>query len=343
MNQVLERCREQIQEGWPGLRRPVCVIDGSSVQLMHRPELVESFPPGHNQHGENHWPILKIVVYHDAVSGLAWQPSWGPMYGAEAVSEQSLAREALQRLPADAVVIVDGNFGIFTFVSDVQRSGRDVIARLTKERAMRMLGPKPLGCGSGVELVWEASRWDRKNNSELPAGVQIRGWIHVFKDPSHNGWIYLFTTLPLPTAQVIEMYKLRWNIETDLRSLKQTVAIHQLGGQSVDVVEKELLLAVAAYNLVRAVMCLAAQRVGLRPRQLSFSRVYGVLQAILPHLTQNNSAAELDYWLERLLDHAARCKLPQRSVPRSYPREVWGGGGKFPARKRATSPSAEVQ
>src|SRR3974390_3582231 len=113
MNRVLDLCRQQLQQDWPGLGRPVCVIDGSSLQLAHRPELVEAFPPGHNQHGENHWPILKIVVYHDAFSGLAWQPSWGPMYGAQAVSEQSLAKAALEPLPANAVVIVDGNFGIF--------------------------------------------------------------------------------------------------------------------------------------------------------------------------------------------------------------------------------------
>ena len=341
-NQILDRCRDQIEQDWPGLGRPVCVIDGSSSQLAHTPELVDAFPPGHNQHGENHWPILKIVVYHDVSSGLAWQPSWGPMYGAQAVSEQSLAREALERLPANAVIIADGNFGIFSFTHAVQRSGRDVIVRLTKERALRILGHRPVGCGNRVPVVWEPSPWDRKNNPELPAGAQIRGWIIVFQHPWRKEWIYLFTPLEWPAEQVRELYKQRWNIETDLRSLKQTVAIHQLSGQSVDVVEKELLFAITAYNLVRVVMCLAAQRAGLKPRQLSFSRVSGVLQAILPHLSKNNSEAELDHWMDRLLDHAARCKLPQRSGPRSYPREVWGRGGSFPARKRVTSQPGEA-
>ena len=52
-------------------------------------------------------------------------------------------------------------------------------------------------------------------------------------------------------------YPRRWNIETDLRSLKQTVRLQRITVQSLDMMEKELLVAVLAYNLVRAVMFLA--------------------------------------------------------------------------------------
>ena len=51
---IVEQLQGEMQEGWGGLRRPVVVIDGSSLQLPHAPPLVEAFPPGHNQHGENH-------------------------------------------------------------------------------------------------------------------------------------------------------------------------------------------------------------------------------------------------------------------------------------------------
>ena len=82
--------------------------------------------------------------------------------------------------------------------------------------------------------------------------------------------------------EALGIYKLRWNVETDLRSLKRTVGLHQLSSKSLDMVEKELLLAIAAYNLVRAVMCLAARRANLNPRQLSFSFVQIVVEAALP-------------------------------------------------------------
>jgi len=57
-----------------------------------------------------------------------------------------------------------------------------------------------------------------------------------------------------------------------LRSLKQTVRLHSLTARSLDMVAKELVLGLAAYNLVRATMYAAPRGAGLGPRQLSFLR-----------------------------------------------------------------------
>jgi putative transposase len=146
--------------------------------------------------------------------------------------------------------------------------------------------------------------------------------------------IYLFTTLDLASGEIFSLYKLRWNVETDLRSLKHTVGLHQLSSKSGAMVEKELLLAMAAYNLVRAVMCLAARRAKLTPRQLSFSFVRTVVEAALPSLESASSEAEYQQRLDRMLRYAAQGKLPKRSQVRSYPREVWGRGEHFPAPRR---------
>ena len=118
-NSVCEHILEQLQgvmrEQLPEAGGPVFLIDGTTLRLPHSRELVKAFPPGRNQHGDNHWPTLLLVTFHDAHTGLATQPSWGPMYGKRAISEQSLATQALQKLPADAIVLADINFGIFAF------------------------------------------------------------------------------------------------------------------------------------------------------------------------------------------------------------------------------------
>jgi len=333
-DRLVEQLRNQMQEGWPGVQRPVMLIDGTTLQLRHEEELVQAFPPGHNQHGDNHWPVLRLVVFHDVYSGLCLRPSWGPMYGAKAVSEQALAEEALERLPSDAVVLADCNFGIFSFAWVVQQSGRGMILRLTAPRAQKILGGA-LQAGTDCQVVWEASRWDRLGHPELPQGAAVTGRLIVCENPSRpQELLYLFTTLDLPCAEVIAMYKLRWNVETDVRSLKRTVDLHQIHSHSVDLVEKEILLAVSAYNLVRAVMCLAARRANVTPRQLSFSFVQTAVEAALPALSSASSTAEYNRQLERLLDYAAQGKLPQRSHRRSYPRQVWGRGEVFPRRQK---------
>jgi hypothetical protein len=334
MERMVEQLRAEMQEGWTGLQRPVFVIDGSSLRLQHTPELVHAFSPGRNQYGENHWPVMRIVVFHDAYSALALRPSWGPMYGAQAVSEQELAEQAVARLPADAVALADGNFGIFAFAHAVQQSHRHSVLRLTKPRAQKILGGA-LVDGTDRRVVWRPSPWDRKQHPQLAESAMVKGRLIVCANPSRpTELLYLFTTLDLEVKQVLAIYKLRWNVETDLRSLKRTVGLHQLSSKSLDMVEKELLLAVAAYNLVRAVMCMAARRANLTPRQLSFSFVQTVVEFALPGLDQATSEAEYQLRLDRMLRYAAQGKLPNRSPGRSYPREVWGRGGQFPKRKR---------
>lgn len=333
MDRIVEQLQSEIQPAYPVLQRPIFVVDGTCLQLPCTPELAKAFSPGHNQHGNNHWPVMRLVVFHDVFSGMSLRPSWGPYYGDDPVSEQFLASQALSRLPADAVVLGDGNFGIFAFAHAVHQSQRPMVFRLTEARAGKILGRKPVS-PEDVKLTWTASRWDGKAHPEL-AGTTITGRLIACQNPSKPGeLLYLFTTLDLPWEQVLEIYKLRWNIETDLRSLKRTVELHKLTTKSLDMVEKELLLAFAAYNLVRAVMCITARRIGVKPRELSFSFIQTVLSAALPGLDEAQNDEEFRRRMERMLRFAAQGKLPKRKRPRSYPRVVWGRGGGFPSPSR---------
>jgi hypothetical protein len=90
--------------------------------------------------------------------------------------------------------------------------------------------------------------------------------------------------------------------------------------------EKEILMALSAYNLVRAVMCMAARRSDRDPRQLSFSGVLTVVEAAWPKLMQVRTQDEHDREFLRILDSAAQCTLPQRRKRRSYPRLTWRRG-----------------
>ncbi len=130
------------------------------------------------------------------------------------------------------------------------------------------------------------------------------------------------------------MYGRRWNIETDLRSLKQAVRLHRITAHSLDMMEKELLVAVMAYNLVRAIMFLAAQRAKIDARQLSFTYACNIVLDGYPKILAARASSQQQQELERILDLVSRCRLPKRTKRRSYPREVWGRGYRFPIRRR---------
>jgi hypothetical protein len=332
--ELVERLSREISEPWPGLAAPVFLFDGSSLQLPHTRKLARAYPPARNQHGQSHVPILRILVMHDVSNGMALYPQWGPMYGDRAVSEQGLAAAAMEQLPGGAVLLADRNFGVFSIAWEATEKQHPVVVRLMKVRAEKILG-SPIAREGDYAVTWTASRWDRPQAAPWPEGAQLKGRLLAYRvgRGKSKRWLYLFTTVNLAAESVVALYAQRWNIETDLRSLKHTVHLQQLSARSPDGMEKELLAALCAYNLVRAVMCLAARRSGIVPRSLSFTQVLDVVNCAWPHLIAAESQAAHDAEFERVLDWAAACKLPNRRKRRSYPRQVWGRGFRFPQRK----------
>jgi hypothetical protein len=331
--EMIEQLRKMLGLEGHGVPR-VYLLDGSSVELEHNRELVKSYPPAENQHGVSHWPVLKMVVLHELKSGLAEEPSWGAMYGPQAVSEQELAALCLDRLPERSVILGDRNFGVLWVAHEAQQRGLGVVLRLTEARARKLAGG-PISRAGEHPVVWRATRWDGGKNHRVPADAVVSGRliaIRVGRGKSKQ-WLYLFTTLDWPVKQIVELYGERWNIETDLRSLKRTVRLHHVTAKSQDMLEKELLMAVCAYNLVRAVMYLAASKSRIDPRQLSFAMVLNVVDCAWPKLAGATTQEQFQREFSRVLDLATQCTLPNRKRRRSYPRLLWRRQPGFPFRK----------
>ena len=208
-----------------------------------------------------------------------------------------------------------------------------MLFRLNAVRAGKVLQGEVLRAGRRRKVAWEPSSRDRKSHPGAPEGAMVKGWVVACRHPDNKDEIlYFFTTLDLKPKRILALYKLRWNIETDLRSLKRTLELHQVAGKSKDMVEKEVMMAVCAYNVVRAVIYWSAAQAGLRPRQLSFSVAQDAVMAAWPYLQRADTTAEFQQEIQRLLRVVAQAKLPERSRKRSYPREIWGRGGHFPFR-----------
>jgi hypothetical protein len=124
-----------------GLLDRLFLLDGSSMRLAHTSALVSVYPPGSNASGAAHWPVLRILVAHHLSSGLAARPCWGPMYGKQAVGEQALTKQILDRLPEGAALMGDINFGVFSVVWDAQASKHPVLFRMQESRARRLARP----------------------------------------------------------------------------------------------------------------------------------------------------------------------------------------------------------
>lgn len=316
-------------------QRQVYLIDGSSLALSHHPELVHQFPPAINQHGASHWPVVRFVVAHELSSGFSPRWEWGPMYGPQALSETALAKGLLPRLPPASMIVYDRNFGIFTMSYEAVQAGHDIVVRMTETRFRAVTRTMQQTAAGEWTGVWRPSAWERRQNPHLPADAEVHGrFVEIrLRHDGQDVTLWLFTTDMTAThEELAELYRQRWNVELDIRDVKQTLKMHILLGRSVDIVEKEMVLGVVAYNLALAVRRLAAERTQVPPRELSFSRTLALTRAFAQSVTGGTPEQQNDRF-ERLLKAVARCRLPRRAG-RSYPRELIPRRRGFTERKR---------
>lgn len=128
------------------------------------------------------------------------------------------------------------------------------------------------------------------------------------------------------------LYARRWDVETDIRTLKHSLSLARLRSRLPEVLAKELVLGFCAYNLVRAFGALAADRAGIPPRRVSFVRMAACLQGYAPRLAAAESSEQRRALLEEMLERAAARTLKPRDREHP-PRTSWHRDRKFPPKK----------
>ena len=182
----------------PGLKQPMFLLDGTTLLLPQSEDLGRAYPAPRNQHGSSHWSVMRVLVAHEVVSGLAVRPCWGPMDGAQATSEQGLAKEMLARLPEGSIVLGDRNFGVFSVAYHARQNEHPCLLRLTAQRAQKLNGGVLPNAGTDRQIVWECSRQDRRSNPELAPQASLEGRlaaVKVFDGAGRKQKLYFFTTV----------------------------------------------------------------------------------------------------------------------------------------------------
>lgn len=303
--------------------RRAFLIDGTTMTLAPTSNLREAYPPATNQYGETVWPVMMLMVAHELQSGCALLPEFGAMYGPDNTSEARQAAAIGRRIPAGSLVLADAGFGIFSVAHAMVGSGHDILFRLTKARfqALRRQAEITDRTAHSVRyrLSWIPSARDRQSNPDLPAEARLELFLHEV-ELANGEWLYLVTTLSVPSHLAAEYYGRRYDVEHDIRDMKVSLDVENIRAKSDAMVQKELLCSVVAYNLVVQLRREAAQLAGVPPRRLSFKGVWTILQVCLlqqPPCT----ASEWQKRYERALRSAANQKLPNRPG-RSHPRRA---------------------
>lgn len=313
----LGRTAERVFEG-----RRVFILDGTTLTFAPTPELKKAFPPAPNQHGESVWPVAMLMVAAELETGCILVPKVNPMYGPNNSSEAAQAHEIVKELPAGSIVMGDVAFGIFSVAYYTRAAGKEFLFRLSNTRFKSFLKKaKLVDEGEGYKSYryeWRPTSKDRLTNPELPKDACIIVFLHeVLLDNGKE--LRLATDMEFDAHCMAELYRRRYDVEFDIRDAKVTMDTENIRAKSVDMVMKELLGSVIAYNLVMQFRRGAAKVANVPPRRLSFSGVWLSIQTRL----LGTSCKTFEQWqaaFTAALISASKRKLPNRKAPREYPR-----------------------
>jgi hypothetical protein len=210
---------------------------------------------------------MRFVLLVCAGCGAVMDAVWSPYTLGEMRSFVTL----LLRLNPDVLVVGDsllGSFFVLGLATQRQSHALFALRRDRKERLLRILS-------NGDELhLWQRPPLSRSLYphllAQLPMQMRVRIITAKVARKGYRTWtLRLCTTLldpqTYPADELVALYLKRWNVETDLRSLKLTHGVERLSGKDPKAVCREFFSALLAYNCVRALMTQAGN-----VRQLSY-------------------------------------------------------------------------
>ena len=308
--------------------RPVKVADSSTVQLSDTPENQALYPQPSSQKPGCGFPLLKFLPIFSLSSGAISQVVMADWKNHDA----RLLHQAWDWLERGDVLLVDRAFGDYVNLAMLPLQGVDVVARLHGARKVdfrRAKHPQRLGPKDAL-FVWrkgpqQSDILTDQEWAQLPEQITVRIIRFVARIRGRRVRVTLVTTLldPVlyPAQELIALYLRRWQLELTLRHLKTTMGMEQLRCQSPEMVRKELLAYLLAYNLIRCLMAEAVAQAGVEMAQLSFKGTVDAVRTFTVEIRAARSQKKRARLWEELIRTIIADKVPHRPG-RTEPRAV---------------------
>ena len=272
---------------WKGRR--VHLFDGSSVAMPDTAENRKEYPLTYNQRPGTGFAVARIAAIISLSCGAILDLGIC-RYAGKGQSESGLLRQLWGLFRTGDVLVADRLICAWTEMVSLKRRGIDTVCRLTSHRRADFRRGTRLGKDDHI-VTWMKPRKPRSVEREvynaLPEFLLVRECrVRVVQPGFRVRSLVVATTLldaeEYTRDDLAQIYRARWNIELDLRSIKDVMQMDVLRCKTPELVRKEIWMHVLAYNLIHTVMAQAASRDGVSPRSISFKATLQILEAFHP-------------------------------------------------------------
>lgn len=276
-----EHLQKKTPREWLWRKRFVKLVDGSTLSLPDTGRNQKYFPATNRKQNPLEFPILRMVVIICKSTGILLNVAIGSYQG-KGSGESSLLRDLFKAFRSGDICVFDRYYSSFFCLASLMQRGVDCVSRQHHLRDLKV--SRKLNKKDFIFKVTKPSRsssLSEKEYSSLPSEITLRLIRVIINKPGfRTKGFEVITSLidPKISAQdIAELYRDRWFVEMDLRSIKADMGMKVLRCQTPEMIRKEILVYFLAYNLIRSILMDSAFYHRKKPRELSFKAALQVV------------------------------------------------------------------
>ena len=286
--------------------RSVKIIDGTTISMPDTEANQKAWPQTPSQKPGLGFPLMKLVGIFALSSGALLQHATGSFF----VHEIPLFQQLWSYFKKGDVVLGDRGFCSYLTLAGLFQRGVDSVMRLHGMRKVDFRKGRRLGPDNRI-VTWRRPHlyqcpksWSREAFLALPKTIEVRIIrLQVAAKGYRTKTVVLATTLLdatlYPADAIRELYAQRWTVELHFHQIKTLLALDVLRCKSPEMIERELLIHLIAYNLVRVLMQRSAHLHQVAIQRLSFK---GTLDTARHFADVIHAAAATPRLQQRLID-----------------------------------------
>ena len=243
--------------------RPVRIIDGTGISMPDTLANQSRWPQSGAQKPGLGFPVAKVVGLFSLGSGALLEYIVGTLRS----HDSGFLTRLMEKIRKDDILVADRGFCSYAALAMLLARGADGVMRLHQARRLDLQNAKTLGKDDHL-VVWKRplicpKGWEKANFEALPLTLAVRIIALKIEVPGYRSTsITLVTTLTdpvlYPADELRELYAKRWNVELHFHQIKIALNMDILRCQSPEMIEREILIHLITYNLIRSLMQRAA-------------------------------------------------------------------------------------
>jgi IS4 transposase len=268
------------QETWNWKHGRAFVVDGTGFSMLDTPSNRSYFNIHNAQRSDIGFPVGRLLAVFSLSHAGILKAVVAPWKG-KGTGELTLLNRVWDSFQPGDTLVGDALYSSYWIIAKASKLNIHFVGEL-RPRSIWKISKKKL---DQVITIKKESHYPFALSEEeydaFPPSIKVRIIKLVCAPKGFRPKVkYILTThldVKVSSEDICELYKQRWQVEINLRSLKTVMGMDILRGLSHEMVKKEVFAHLLAYNLTRLAMARAAKLLKRLPQELSFRCTMQVL------------------------------------------------------------------